>query len=1286
MERRKKVFASLLTGFLLLAVSVSVRAAINRGNIQGTVTDPQSAVIPGVAVTITNVDTNVTTTSPTNEAGYYLVPELVPGPYTARFEIAGFQAVDISGIEVIAGRTHRVDAQMTLGLVTQTVEVTSAAPLLETAASNFSTTLESRVVQEIPLAGRDIQNVVYLLPGVTQVAGPPGSNFGFNSAFGTFPDPLHVFQSVISVSGGQAGANAWYLDGNINMATISENVVISPSPDSVAEFQAVNNSFSAEYSRTGGAVFSMTLKSGSNEFHGNIYEYLRNDATNARNPFTSVDAEGNIIKERQLRYNNFGGTLGGPIVKDKTHFFFSWDVSTLHLHGQKVFTVPTPLMKRGDFSEVPNAAQFGLWDPFSTQGPDAQGLFRRQQIMNPDGTPATAIPSNMIDPIAQFYFDAFPTPNYNNNANTACPRAASSGNLLCDNFLGNHANSQNTHNVSIKIDHVMSEKNKWFGEWLTNPTAYRFLQVPWTGATFPSRQIGFNSNLPFDVHNNIIALGNTYTFAPTVINEFRASFTRQWMTTFPEQPFKTEISDQERVKELTDRIMIPGIGSEFPVPSFRVSPPVPGSTGDLVWGPVDWVNGIQATQAFTIMDNVTKVSGKHTLKGGFMYRLDYGSHITDHPIRFAHVGHLAANPLTGEGAGGGYAQFLMGGVPSANQYGESFTGRLWDPTERWRTWGFYFQDDWRVTSKLTLNIGIRWDIFGFYSVIQGGSSLPNFDQNLPNPDAAGLPGTVVYQEPGEDLFPPHWDDIAPRFNFSYRVSDKMVIRGGYNMFFSNTFNLRNAAGQGAVNQTGWNQSILFSKNLHGDLYNATNGAQGCAHFQRSCPSFRLSDTTTDKAIYTFPALGDDFPAALRSPQLATSIGRTDIKMEGPPRIQQWNLQIERQLPGDILISVGYVGAHGTRLGNPGTTRNYTRTADRLKYRNALNEEIPIRSVYGGEQGDRLAGIWGQDNLSRRQLLCAFPQFGCPSISFSGFFDGQNKYHGLHLKVQKRFSEGLSFIGVYTWHKNNTFAFGNTFTRLVDSIHWARGGGLGGRSSAQLWGGGGAGRTFQDRDNRQGDRSISPDDMPHLFNLAVVYELPFGDGKSFLSGKGKILNALLGGWRMTPNFNAQSGIPMNVSGPCNQLTCRPNLLGDVDVKGSRSKEARIKQWFNPASFEPVFGNDTDFWANYDPEDDRAWVFGTAGLRIPSARAPGFWNLDTALAKEFRIDETRYFEFRWEMYNALNHQNLALPNTNWCLPPGPNGEEDRVRYSGCAFGLITNIQTDPRAHQFALKFYF
>jgi len=189
----------------------------------------------------------------------------------------------------------------------------------------------------------------------------------------------------------------------------------------------------------------------------------------------------------------------------------------------------------------------------------------------------------------------------------------------------------------------------------------------------------------------------------------------------------------------------------------------------------------------------------------------------------------------------------------------------------------------------------------------------------------------------------------------------------------------------------------------------------------------------------------------------------------------------------------------------------------------------------------------------------------------------------------------------------------------------------------------------------------------------------------LNRKG-VLNALVGGWKLSGNFNAQSGVPLAVYCPGNALTSRCNLIGDPTFRSDRTKAQRIQQWINPAAFEPAFGSDESYWTNPDPNDDRNWVFGTAGARLPGLRSPGFWNMDTALSKAFPISESKRFEFRWEVFNALNHQNLGLPNTGWCLPPGPNGETNSVRVAGCSFGRITNIQTDPRAMQFALKFYF
>src|SRR5579863_1122056 len=292
---------------LTLLFSTVLSAQLNRGVIEGTLTDPQGAMVPGVDVTITNVDTNIATSLKTNNAGYYRVLDLVPGNYSAAFSAAGFAATTITNIQLPAGEVLRVDAQLKLSSTQETVQVSAEAPLLETDASNFSARVETQTIDQLPIQGRDLQQLVFLVPGVNNVGGPPGTNFGFNSQFGSFPDPTHVLGSDLSVHGGQGGANAWYLDGNLNLSNIAENVVVNPTPDSVSEFQAITNAFSAEYGRTGGAVFNVVLKSGANTPHGTLYEFVRNDATNARNPFTSTDALGNAIPQRALRFNDFGG-------------------------------------------------------------------------------------------------------------------------------------------------------------------------------------------------------------------------------------------------------------------------------------------------------------------------------------------------------------------------------------------------------------------------------------------------------------------------------------------------------------------------------------------------------------------------------------------------------------------------------------------------------------------------------------------------------------------------------------------------------------------------------------------------------------------------------------------------------------------------------------------------------------------------------------------------------------------------------------------------------------------
>ena len=392
----KRVFVrTLVFALLLFQLPLIARAQLNRGSIEGIVTDPQGAVVPSVSVTVTNVDTNVAQTTKTDTAGYYRVVDLVPGTYSVHCVAIGFANTDMVNIQVFGAQVTRADTQLKIGQALQRIEVTGTASLVQTEASNASTNLGKSVIQEMPLAGRDSQQLVFLVPGVNSVFGPPGSNFGFNSQDASFPDPTHVQGSNLSVNGGQGGANAWYLDGNFNVSGLAGNIVVSPSPDAIEEFNVVTNAFAAQYSGTGGAIFSEVLKSGTNAIHGNLYEYVRNSATSARNPFTSIDSLGNIIPQNVLHYNDFGGTIGGPVViphvyngRNKTFFFFSWDANILHLAGNKAFTVPTPAMQQGDFSEDPNTALYGIWDPFSTVGPNSQGLFQRTAF----GTPVAGNP------------------------------------------------------------------------------------------------------------------------------------------------------------------------------------------------------------------------------------------------------------------------------------------------------------------------------------------------------------------------------------------------------------------------------------------------------------------------------------------------------------------------------------------------------------------------------------------------------------------------------------------------------------------------------------------------------------------------------------------------------------------------------------------------------------------------------------------------------------------------------------------------------------------------------
>ena len=1288
--QRIRLLAILMTWGAVLLLSTQLMASLDRGAIRGTVTDPQGAVVPSAAVIVSNVDTGVETRLETNAAGFYLTAELVPGRYTIHIEASGFGPLEIKDVMVTAGTTVTSDAQLKVGPTTQRVEVSAQAQLVETTSSNFSTGVTKRYLENIPLQGRDIQTLVQLFPGVIQSSGPSGAVFGSNSQFGGFPDPLHLVGSSVSANGGQAGANAWFLEGALNATVGAEAATVNPSPDAVSEFNLVQNSLAAEYGRTSGMVVNVVLKSGTNDLHGSGSIVNRNSVFSATNPFARRDTNGEPFLQPWVNWTNFSGTLGGPVYiphvyngKNRTFFFVSEEISLLHQRQNRILTVPMPGDKNGDFTGSPyydavcdpvNSPNRCLYDP-STTTPNADGWYDRTPFTNP------VIPQDRIDPLAKYYLDSIPNPNF---VDPLSPCG-----IYCNNYIGTVGSSMTTNNASVKIDHSINDKNRLFISWLFNPSYYENYRYPYNG---PAAQLGTGiaGAFPYNTRNQLAIVGLTSTFTPTVVNEFRLSFGRQNLVgkENPDSVTQTK-AVKERVKGLNFWLYDP----LQPVPSIAFWNNL--SNSYFSFGPPAYQDVTTGQQAYTLTDSITKIWGRHTIKGGFTFRRNnlWGSSAAGYNLNFD--GYLTDNPANGGGPNwNGLADFLLGSVIE----GGGTSAVQFSPWQTNDDYAAYAQDDFRVTKNFTVSLGLRWDVYGW--IRERHDMLANFDLSQKNPELNVL-GKIVYpgtpSHPDRNLFPANKGSFGPRIGFAWSPfgNDKTVIRGGYGLIYSNSLSAAFGQGNGAFSSLG---SYVPVGTPVTDPYPNYLEVPGWT-LSGGAPSIQFPDLNANRK--------NDFQW----------VGVTNgniygfIKGDKDPYIQQWNISIQRELPGNILISAAYVGSHGSHLlGDEFRNINVVPKADLTRLRSHIND-------YTYQVDPSLNGLWGDcgqwDLPANDHVVCSgwyalapYPQWWSVQSLLSP--DGYSKYHSGQLRVEKRYSHGLNFIAAYTYSKNivsaglgalaaNTFGPSTLSNRGVGRIAWIPGAA-----------GGGAADFFQhtsadDIHNLRRYDALSPDDTPHVFNFASTYELPFGKGKRF-ANVGGWANAFVGGWKLTQNWNFQSGVPMffttaapACTGLYRSISCRPNVVGDLSAGRSGKTEQQLQQqWYNPNALCPAWGCDqaltTALWngvyadgtpVNYDSVDGY-WQLGNSGLRPPSGRTPGYWNADMSLAKEFRLSESKYFNFRWDVFNAFNHQNLGVPNNQWCLPPGPNGELDYVHVFACSFGQITNVQTDPRAMQFSLKF--
>ncbi len=1257
---------------VLCGLSIAAWASPDRGEISGTVNDPQGAVVPGADVRILNVDTGIEIRLTTNSVGFFLATELVPGNYTVRIKAAGFNTTEITAVVVGAGRATAANVTLKVGDSSQKVEVTAEVPLIESSSSNFTTAVDSHYIADLPLQGRDIQTLVQLLPGVIQSSGPSGASFGFNSQFGGFPDPLHLVGSGISVNGSQAGANGWYLEGTLNATVGAEAAVVNPAPDAVSEFNLVSNGLAAEYGRTSGGVVNIALKSGSNTFHGSAYGYNRNSFFSATNPFARRDSSGTPLLQPRVNWNDGGVTFGGPVIiphiyngKNRTFFFVSEDYSILHENVNRILTVPLAAERNGNFTGDPRyAAQCDpaagitncIYDPFTTTGPDANGLLHRQPFVSP------IIPGDRINPIAKYYLNTIPNPNYLD----PLQQGPDGCGFTCNNYIGAVGSGMTTHNFSIKIDHHINDKHNLFFDFLYNPSHYENFRYPWNGPTAQTGT-GVMGAQPYNTRNMLAIIGLNSSITPTLVNELRISYARQALTSLPNPESVTNTAD---VKKIWAGMNLPLSDPYQSVPNI--------SFDGFSFGPIQYQNGSQGQQAYSFSDNVTKVSGKHTLKAGASFQRNNLWNATAYGVNMNFDSSPTNDPVTQMG-GSGLATFLLGWAAQ----GSPGSGVQYAPWQTNDNYGFFAQDDFRVRNNLTLSIGLRWDIFGW--IRERHDALANIDFNMANPQIPAYQGAMVYvnskQHPDRNLFPADKGSFAPRFGFSWSPAPKTVVRGAFGILYSNSMSSLFGQGNGAMSTPGF--SVPISATIT-DQYGLT-------------PSFILGQPAP---TLPFPDLSQSRKNNLQN------LGQwTPAFFQGSkdPYVETWSFFIQRELPSNIVISAGYVGSHGLHLMSDEIRNvNTVPVSTQLKLRDKINLEYPVDPALGPLYGCDSDPATGKALCSGWYAFLPHPQY--PVIAALMAPDGINKYNAAQLRVEKRYSHGLNVVASYTFSKNmvsegvgamvaNTPAPTTISNKGVGRIAWVPGAAGGGVAD---------GSTHTNAENTDARRlydALAPDDTPHVFNVAATYDLPFGKGKSLLN-QGGAVNAIFGGWKLTQNWNFQSGVPMffdwwqNYDGI---YSSRPNLVGNPSAgRGSMNKQQRENQWYNPNAFTAPFGSDPALLkalsTGVNPDGsavdynavDAWWNFGNVGLRPPGGRTPAFWNVDASLSKEWRFTEARILTFRYDLFNALNHQNLGVPDNHWCLPPNADGSTDLVHQFGCQFGKITNVQTDPRAMQFGLKF--
>jgi len=1197
------------------------------GTILGTVTDPSGAAVSGAKVRVTSETKDVATETTTNESGNYSVTHLIPDVYTVRIEGTGFKTSEFKGIQVSADTGTNVNAQFQVGSASEQVEVTAEAPQLKTDRADVAVEFNSKYVEDLPVLNRNFTNFELLTPGTQKL--------GWSHAATENPQG----GGQIFVNGQHFSGTGFELDGTDNQDPILGIIVINPNLDSVTEAKITAADFDAEFGKAIAGLVTVQTKSGSNDIHGSGFYFRRTDATEAKDPFTQWDARPGIAASPipHSKWQQFGGSVGGPVIKNKLFFFGDFQGTRQASGVTNSITVPTakvlsscnPAKNPGglcDLSEYIGNTVSGsggkVYDPATglQTGPNAgtgRALF-----------PGNLIPVSRISPQAAAILALFPQPNTTgSNGGTAF------------NFLANGSGPYNQNAFDTRIDFAASQTVSVFGRFSLD-----YFSLSGKGALGALGGIGFGpgglagSSI---VHNYSLATGVTKTLSPSLLADFRFGY-------FKYNP-KTHKPDEGATPMTTVGIPNANFGDTF-------------TSG---WGEFDF-NGnnggnsdafgdglgiarcncplIESEQQFQFVTNWTKTRGNHTFKFGADVRYAENLRVPSDANRTGVYNFTDSNTSNGGSGGLALASFLLGDVRSVSRYVSTST----NAAERQPRMFYYGEDSWRVTPKLTVNYGLRWEVYfpehvngaqhgGFTNIVQGVDRV------------AGIGGIGLNGNIGND-----WHAFAPRLGVAYQLRPKTVIRMGYGRSYD-------------MGVFGSNFGHAVTQNL------PVLAAQLAQNTNQYLDAFTLA---AGPPVFTFPTVPSNGLLPLAGP--GCTFGNTTDPVSGQivapsciqphirptsqrlPYVDTWNATVQHQLTNTMTLEVTYLGNKGTHgfvgdgptynVNQPGFGSGTLQGCPAACTWVAAVPQVQRRPYWNAFSYSGYADPSNTTGSTPGVLQCCFTDQG----NYLGN-DASSTYNALTIKVDKRFSRGLQFMSFYNF--SHAYHYDSNFYVNQKSI------------------------------------AYGPDDnlRNHQWVSNLVYELPFGKGKSFAGGVGRGVDEVIGGWQISGTVTWAGGLPWTpgLSGAVCNLeqdtgVCRPNSgPGSFHTgAGSFNGATHTVTFFTPVT-DVVNNGIASLPSGNGFSDPGVNHIGNRGY--DSFRGPRFFGSDASIAKNFTFTERVKLQFRMDAYNLFNHPILGFNQnqggSGTCIDCAGNGK-------------ITDIESDAspgspngmRQLQFGLRLTF